>query len=229
MLWRDRLGDERKAIAAFERVMEIDGDNLDALTALKALYGSKNGQPSPARLSLHRREAPRSGRQELAARRQLMLEIAKLYEDQLSDAQLAFEWVSSSYNEPPTPRRSSSSTRRPSATGSSAADLIQILRGRARARQRRLRADRRLAEDRLDLRGQAGRRPPRLRDAARGAARRPGGARPLARPRAAGREHGRLAGAARGLRARRARASPSSASALEIAAPARRRARAAHE
>jgi golgin subfamily B member 1 len=97
MLWRDRLGDERKAIGAFERVMEIDGDNLGALTALAALYGATGNHQRLA----YTDEKLLEQTQELAPRRQLMLEIAKLYEDRLSDPQLAFEWVRRAYNESP--------------------------------------------------------------------------------------------------------------------------------
>ncbi|HVU50723.1 MAG TPA: hypothetical protein VHL80_08545, partial [Polyangia bacterium] len=97
VLWRDRLGDERKAIAAFERVMEIDGDNPEALGALKALYGATGNHQRLA----YTDEKLLDQTQEPAARRQLMLEIAKIYEDQLVDAQLAFEWVRRAYNESP--------------------------------------------------------------------------------------------------------------------------------
>jgi tetratricopeptide (TPR) repeat protein len=97
VLWRDRLGDEKKATTAFERVMEIDGDNLDALRALAALYGSTGNHQRLA----YTDEKLLEQTQEPAARRQLMLEIAKLYEDQLSDPHLAFEWVRRAYNEGP--------------------------------------------------------------------------------------------------------------------------------
>jgi tetratricopeptide (TPR) repeat protein len=96
-LLRDRLGDERKAITAFERVMEIDGDNLEALQALAALYASTGNHQRLA----YTDEKLLEQTQEPAARRQLMLEIAKLQEDQLSDPQLAFEWVRRAYNEGP--------------------------------------------------------------------------------------------------------------------------------
>jgi tetratricopeptide (TPR) repeat protein len=97
VLWRDRLGDEKKAITAFERVLEIDADNLEALRALAALYGQTGNHQRLA----YTDEKLLEQTQEPAARRQLMLEIARLYEDQLSDAQLAFEWVRRAYNENP--------------------------------------------------------------------------------------------------------------------------------
>src|SRR5262249_34659068 len=40
ILWRDKLGDQKKAVAAFERVLEIDGDNQEALQALASLYAA---------------------------------------------------------------------------------------------------------------------------------------------------------------------------------------------
>jgi tetratricopeptide (TPR) repeat protein len=97
MLWRDRLGDERKAITAFERVMEIDGDNLEALTALAALYATTGNHQRLA----YTDEKLLEQMQDPPARRQLMLEIAKINEDHLSDPQLAFEWVRRAYNESP--------------------------------------------------------------------------------------------------------------------------------
>lgn len=97
VLWRDRLGDDKRAVTAFERVLEIDGDNLEALQALAALY---------AKLGNHQRLAFTDEKlleqtREPAPRRQLMVEIARLYEDQLADPQLAFEWVRRAYTEQP--------------------------------------------------------------------------------------------------------------------------------
>lgn len=97
VLWRERLGDDKRAVTAFERVLEIDGDNLEALQALAALY---------AKLGNHQRLAFTDEKlleqtREPAPRRQLMVEIARLYEDQLADPQLAFEWVRRAYTEQP--------------------------------------------------------------------------------------------------------------------------------
>jgi tetratricopeptide (TPR) repeat protein len=97
VLWRDRLGDQKKAITAFERVLEIDADNLEALQALAALYGATSNHQRLAFTD----EKLLDQTQEPAARRQLMLEISKLYEDHLADAQLSFEWVRRAYTESP--------------------------------------------------------------------------------------------------------------------------------
>lgn len=97
VLWRDRLGDPKKAIAAFERVLEISVDNIDALRALAALYASVGNHQRLAFTD----EKLLDQTQEPEARRRLMLEIAKLYEEQLNDPQLAFEWVRRAYNETP--------------------------------------------------------------------------------------------------------------------------------
>ena len=37
-LVRDKLGDDKKAISIFERVLEMDADNMDALHAAADLY-----------------------------------------------------------------------------------------------------------------------------------------------------------------------------------------------
>jgi len=96
-LWRDRLGDQKKAIGAFERVLEIDADNGDALLALAALYSATGNYQRLAYTDeklLDQTATP-------AARRQLMLEIAELYEHHLRDPHLAFEWIRRTYNESP--------------------------------------------------------------------------------------------------------------------------------
>ena len=45
-LVRDKLGDDKKAITIFERVLEMDADNLEALHAVADLYSQ--GRRSPA-------------------------------------------------------------------------------------------------------------------------------------------------------------------------------------
>ena len=96
-LWRDRLGDQKKAITAFERVLEIDADNAEALQSLAALYAETGNYQRLA--FTHEKLLDQTA--EPAARRQLMLEIAGLYEGQLDDPRLAFEWLRRAYTESP--------------------------------------------------------------------------------------------------------------------------------
>jgi tetratricopeptide (TPR) repeat protein len=97
MLWRDKLGDQKKAVAAYERVLEIDGDNQEALHALAALYAATGN---------HQRlvftdEKLLDQTQDPPERRRLILEIAALYEDHLGDPRLAFEFYRRAYTESP--------------------------------------------------------------------------------------------------------------------------------
>ena len=96
-LWRDRLHDDRRATAAFERVLEIDGDNLDALSALAPLY-AKSGDWQ--RL-IFTDEKLLDGCDRIAERRRLMLEIAHLSERELGEPRRAFEWIKRAYTESP--------------------------------------------------------------------------------------------------------------------------------
>ncbi|HET6148528.1 MAG TPA: tetratricopeptide repeat protein [Polyangia bacterium] len=94
---RDRLRDPKKATAAFERVLEIDPDNPDALRALAPLYqASENFE----RLIVVQ-EKLLDLTEDPAARRPLILEIARLCEDELAEPRLAFEWYKRAYNENP--------------------------------------------------------------------------------------------------------------------------------
>ena len=94
---RDRLRDPKKATAAFERVLEIDPENPEALRALAPLYqGAENFE----RLIVVQ-EKLLDQTEDPAARRLLILEIARLCEDELAEPRLAFEWYKRAYNENP--------------------------------------------------------------------------------------------------------------------------------
>jgi tetratricopeptide (TPR) repeat protein len=96
-LVRRRLGDDRKAISIYERVLEIDADNTEALTAAAALYlktGNYQRLAFADEKLLARVEDP-------AERRRIHLEIAGLYEDHLDEPLRAFEWYRRAYLERP--------------------------------------------------------------------------------------------------------------------------------
>ena len=82
-LIRDKLGDDRKAIAIYERVLEIDPDDLAGAAggrrASTARPGTTSGSPTPTR-------SCSSGRKIPDARRTLLLQIADIYETHLDDA-----------------------------------------------------------------------------------------------------------------------------------------------
>jgi len=96
-LVRDKLGDDKKAIAIFERVLEMDADNLDALHATADLY---------AKIGDHQRLAYADEKllereTDADERRVIMLQIATLYETHLDDAARGFEWYRRAYLETP--------------------------------------------------------------------------------------------------------------------------------
>ncbi|MDB4980617.1 MAG: Tetratricopeptide 2 repeat protein, partial [Myxococcales bacterium] len=97
VLWRDRLGDDKKAITAFERVLEIDQHNLDALHALAALYTTTGNAQRLAFTD----EKLLDQTSDPADRRRLLLEVARLYEEKLDDPRVAFEWFRRAYTESP--------------------------------------------------------------------------------------------------------------------------------
>ncbi len=97
-LIRDRLGDDRKAISIYERVLEIDPDDLHALEAVAGLYGKTGNYQRLAYADeklLERAEDPE-------ARRKLLLAIAEIYETHLDEPERGFEWYRRAYLESPT-------------------------------------------------------------------------------------------------------------------------------
>ncbi|HTB58957.1 MAG TPA: tetratricopeptide repeat protein, partial [Polyangia bacterium] len=96
-LIRDKLGDDRKAIAIYERVLELDPDDLQALQAVAGLYGKTGNYQRLAYADeklLERAEDPE-------ARRTLLLQIADIYETHLDDPGRGFEWYRRAYLESP--------------------------------------------------------------------------------------------------------------------------------
>ncbi len=94
-LVRDRLGDDRKAISIYERVLEIDPENLTALEALAGLYGKTGNYQRLAYADeklLERVEDP-------AARRKLLVEIGEIYETRLEEPRRGFDWYRRAYIE----------------------------------------------------------------------------------------------------------------------------------
>jgi len=96
-LVRDKLGDDKKAITIYERVLEIDPENLDALHAVADLYlktGNHQRLAYADEKLLERSLEPDE-------RRHLILEIATLYETNLDEPRRGFEWYRRAYLENP--------------------------------------------------------------------------------------------------------------------------------
>jgi tetratricopeptide (TPR) repeat protein len=96
-LVRDQLGDDKRAIPIFERVLEIDPDNMDALAAVAALYDKTGNHQRLA----YANEKLLEKTEDSDERRVLILQIAALYETHLGDARRGFEWYRRAYVENP--------------------------------------------------------------------------------------------------------------------------------
>lgn len=96
-LVRDHLRDEHRAIAAFERALEIDPRSLEAMRALAPLYESTRDWQRLIGLSERILEQTEDQDDRFA----LMQEIAEIAEQHLQDAQGAFEWYRRAYIERP--------------------------------------------------------------------------------------------------------------------------------
>ncbi len=96
-LWRDKLRDPRKATSAFERVIEIEPENIEALGALAPLYAAAGD--AERLVSTDERLLPHA--QDPRERRRLMFEIAETRERGLRQGRQAFEWYRRAYTEAP--------------------------------------------------------------------------------------------------------------------------------
>ncbi len=97
-LVRDRLGDDRKAISIYERVLEVDPDHREALEAVAGLYGKTGNYQRLAYADEKLLEAS----EDAEARRRLLLEIGDIYERHLGEPARGFEWFRRAYLENPT-------------------------------------------------------------------------------------------------------------------------------
>ncbi len=96
-LVRDRLEDDRRAISIFERVLEMDPENLEALQAVAALYENTGNHQRLA----YADEKLLEKTDDADERRVLILQIAGLYEKHLGDPRRGFEWYRRAYLENP--------------------------------------------------------------------------------------------------------------------------------
>lgn len=85
-VYRDRLSDPRGAIAAYEKALELDPDDTEAMDALEALYRDHD-RLEALRTLLERRAEGAQG----AELTEFQLRLAQLYEDSFRDQQAAIE------------------------------------------------------------------------------------------------------------------------------------------
>jgi len=95
---RDRLGDDRKAISIYERVLEIDPEHREALEAVAGLYEKTGNYQRLAYADEKLLEAA----EDPEARRKLLLQIGDIYERHLEEPARGFEWFRRAYMENPT-------------------------------------------------------------------------------------------------------------------------------
>jgi tetratricopeptide (TPR) repeat protein len=96
-LYRDRLKDAKKAIGAFERVVEIEPEQSDALAALAPLYAeTKDGEAFIATAEKVLRQT-----EDATQRRRLLFDMAGAAETMLGEARRAFELFRRAYVEGP--------------------------------------------------------------------------------------------------------------------------------
>jgi tetratricopeptide (TPR) repeat protein len=96
-LCREHLDDPRKAVRAFEHVLELEPDQPDALTSLAELYR----EAGDGERLIITEEKLLAQAKEPEARRQLMFEMAEAAEKMLHEPRRAFEWYRRAYHEEP--------------------------------------------------------------------------------------------------------------------------------
>jgi tetratricopeptide (TPR) repeat protein len=97
LLCRERLVDPVKAVRAFERVLEIDPEQTDALKALASLH--TEAQDGDRLIAVE--EKLLALEKDAAERRRLMFAMAEAAEQMLKNPKRAFEWYRRAYHEEP--------------------------------------------------------------------------------------------------------------------------------
>ena len=96
-LLRDHFDDPRRAISAFERAIEIDPQNLDALTSLASLYA---GVGEWQRLiATNEKLLELTPAEDRAVRRRLLFDMAETAASKLDDPKLAFDLYRRAYSD----------------------------------------------------------------------------------------------------------------------------------
>jgi tetratricopeptide (TPR) repeat protein len=96
-LCRDRLEDPAKAVRAYEHVLEMAPDQIDALTALASLH--TDAQDGEGLIDID--EKLLNLAKDPDERRRLMFDMAAAAEEMLKDPRRAFEWYRRAYHETP--------------------------------------------------------------------------------------------------------------------------------
>jgi len=87
-LWHEKAGDDQRALLAYERVLEMSPDNLDALVALRLLYRRTGSHNRLVKMA----QAIFAAYEDSPERLDLLLEVGEVYEKGLFDPETAFSW-----------------------------------------------------------------------------------------------------------------------------------------
>ena len=122
-LWHEKAGDDQRALLAYERVLEMDPDNMDALLALRLLYrrtGSHNRLVKMAQSIF-------AALEDSPERMDLLLEVGEVYEKGLYDPETAFTWYRRAHDLFPAEPTALTQLRRLAAEYNLWEDLILVL------------------------------------------------------------------------------------------------------
>ncbi len=87
-IWEDRIGETDEAIASLNRILEIDGADVNALDALARLYSAESRWGELAHTLTRKVELAHDPREGV----ELRLKVAALCEGELNDNEAAIEW-----------------------------------------------------------------------------------------------------------------------------------------
>src|SRR5262249_50623198 len=125
-IW-ERLSDDQRAETRYQVVLDLDGENQEALVALERIYRSRGDSTLLAEM-LTKRAALESNRQR---RKEILAEAARLYEGELADEFKAIEAWKKILEIDESDERALSSLAELYQRGRRFEDLVNILRAQA--------------------------------------------------------------------------------------------------
>jgi len=87
-MWRESVHDDTRAMLAYERVLELSPDNAEALLALRRLYHRVGAYHKLVKLAPTLFASVPDAQERLV----LLLEMGQVYEENLKEPELSFEW-----------------------------------------------------------------------------------------------------------------------------------------
>jgi tetratricopeptide (TPR) repeat protein len=143
--WRDEVGDDDQAMKAYERVLELDRSNAEALSALVVLYTRSGRWQELINANQLLFDLAADDRERL----RLLYQIAEVCEERLEEPLKAFSWYRKAYQLYPQDRGTLTSLTRAAAQHGLWEELISVyeeMRARAQTPAEHLEAAGRIAE-----------------------------------------------------------------------------------